>query len=137
MFFYWLINLIEHITSALFVLDYKQFIVCQDNKYVEVFLHTTLDNKPQAAQMPKRLYIADPRMVLMPISPFVINTPMSELIARLVLLDLKKRKSHWVSRKYKKQYLPRKAVTNSGAELPAAIKVAPATSWDNPRAEDK
>lgn len=60
-------------------------------------VETTLDSKPQAAQMPKRLYIADPRMVLMPISPFVINTP-------------------------------RKAVTNSGAELPAAIKVAPATS---------
>lgn len=28
--------------------------------------------------------------------------------------------------------LPRKAVTSSGAELPAAINVAPATSWDNP-----
>lgn len=26
MFFYWLINLIEHITSALFVLDYKEFL---------------------------------------------------------------------------------------------------------------
>lgn len=30
--------------------------------------------------------------------------------------------------------LPRKAVTNSGAELPAAMKVAPATSWERPRA---
>lgn len=48
----------------------------------DVFLHTTLDSKPQAAQMPKRLYIADPRMVLMPISPFVINTPMSKVIAK-------------------------------------------------------
>lgn len=58
----------------------------------EVFLHTTLDSKPQAAEMPKRLYIADPRMVLMPISPFVINTPMSKVIAKLVLLDLKNRR---------------------------------------------
>lgn len=31
--------------------------------------------------------------------------------------------------------LPRKAVTSSGAELPAAINVAPATSCDNPRPE--
>lgn len=29
--------------------------------------------------------------------------------------------------------LPRKAVTSSGAELPAAMKVAPATSWERPR----
>lgn len=78
--------------------------------------------------MPKRLYIADPRMVLMPMSPFVINTPISKVIATLVLPDLKKIKSQRVSKKYKEQYLPRKAVTSSGAELPAAIKVAPATS---------
>lgn len=32
-------------------------------------------------------------------------------------------------------WLPRKAVTSSGAELPAAINVAPATSWDRPRPE--
>lgn len=30
-------------------------------------------------------------------------------------------------------YLPRNAVTSSGAELPAAINVAPATSCESPR----
>ena len=61
---------------------------------------------------------------------------MSQIVAKLVLTW--RRSNHTnLSKKYKEQYLHRKAVTNSGAELPAAIKVAPATSWDSPKAEDK
>lgn len=36
---------------------------------------------------------------------------------------------------YTNDWSPKNAVTSSGAELPAAINVAPATSWVNPRPE--
>lgn len=87
--------------NALFVLDYKLFLSCIKtvNLCSRGVSHTTLDSRPQAAQMPKRLYSADPRMVLMPMSPFVINTPTSKVIATLVLLDLEKIKSHRGSKK--------------------------------------
>lgn len=42
-------------------------------------LHTTLENSPQAAEIPRRLYIADPRMVLTPISPFVTKAPVRKM----------------------------------------------------------
>lgn len=41
----------------------------------------------------------------------------------------------WCNNFYTNAWLPKKAVTSSGAELPAAMNVAPATSWDNPRPE--
>lgn len=62
----------------------------------------------------------------MPISPFVINTPVSTTIVEKLVFTW--RKSHHVHKTYKEKYSPKKAVTNSGAELPAAMNVAPATS---------
>jgi len=67
-------------------------------------------------------------MVLTPISPFVTKTPIRKMTlwyvsvwhARKRILDSEESRNMCL--------LPRKAVTSSGAELPAAIKVAPATS---------
>lgn len=40
---------------------------------------------PHAAQIPSRLYTADPTMVLTPMSPFVTNTPNTQHTKRAYL----------------------------------------------------
>ncbi len=90
------------------------------NKYA---YSTCPANIPQTPMMIRMLKTADPTIVPNPRSPLVMNTP--DMKTQLFIDDLFTATTYW---KTLLEAWPIKDVKSSGAELPAAMKVAPATS---------